>query len=89
MQYKLKEPIDIGDKVIEEVTIKEKYNAGDYVECQNAGANVGDQNCRQVSLAIDLGEPLVKKMSVPDYVEILKISTDFFLRNTGAAKENS
>lgn len=89
MQYKLKEPIDIGGKVIEEVTIKEKYNAGDYIECQNAGTNVGDQNCRQVSLAVDLGEPLVKKMSVPDYVEILKISTDFFLKNTGAAKENS
>jgi len=82
MQYKLKEPIDIGDKVIEEVTIKEKWLAGDYIECQNAGNGAGDRSCRQVALAIDLGDPIVKKLSVSDYMNILEISNGFFIQST-------
>ena len=89
MQYKLKEPIDIGNKVIDEVTIKEKWLAGDYIECQNAGNGNGDRSCRQVALAIDLGDPIVKKLSVSDYIKILEISNDFFMPSTNKAKENS
>lgn len=89
MQYKLKEPLDIGDKVIEEVTIKEKWLAGDYIECQNAGEGAGDRSCRQVALAIDMGDPIVKKLSVVDYMKILEISNGFFVQNISGAKENS
>lgn len=89
MQYKLKEPLDIGDKVIEEVTIKEKWLAGDYIECQNAGEGAGDRSCRQVALAIDMGDPFVKKLSVVDYMKILEISNGFFVQNISGAKENS
>lgn len=45
MQYKLKFPVEIGDKLVEEVTIKEKWNAGDMIECQNAGNGAGDRAC--------------------------------------------
>jgi hypothetical protein len=89
MQYKLKFPVEIGDKLVEEVTIKEKWNAGDMIECQNAGNGAGDRACRQVALALDWGDPLVKKLSVDDYMAIVEISNGFFMPNSATAKVSS
>lgn len=92
MDYALKTPVEFGKKKISSVTIKENWLAGDYIEIQNAGdgaTNAGDRACRQVSLAIDMPDPFVKLLSIPDYVEILKISNNFFTKPTKNSKENS
>lgn len=89
MQYKLKEPVLIGDKKIEIVEIKEKWNAGDFIDVQDAGDGKGQQGKRQVALAIDWPDPQVKMLSVDDYIEILRISTGFFVPNTKKAKEST
>ena len=89
MQYKLKESVLIGDKNIETVEIKEKWNAGDFIDVQDAGDGKGRQGMRLVALAIDWPDPQVKMLSVDDYIEILKISTGFFVPNTKKAKEST
>ena len=86
MQYKLKEPVLIGDKKIETVEIKEKWNAGDFIDVQDAGDGKGHQGMRQVALAIDWPDPQVKMLCVDDYIGILSISTGFFVPNTKKAK---
>lgn len=86
MQYKLNEPVLIGDKKIENVEIKEKWNAGDFIDVQDAGEGKGQQGMRQVALAIDWPDPQVKMLRVDDYIEILRISTGFFVPNTKKAK---
>lgn len=89
MQYNLKNPVTVGDKVIESVTIKEKWLAGDYIDVQDAGSGNGTIGCRQVSLAIDWPDPQVRLLSVVDYQEILKISNDFFTRSLTPGKPNT
>ena len=60
--------------------IKESWNAGDFIEIQDAGNSEGMRCCRQVALAIDQPDPVVRKLSIPDYTEILRISTNFLQR---------
>lgn len=89
MQYTLKEPVDVAGKKLETVEIKEEWNAGDFVAIQDAGTGVGTQNLRQVAIAVDQPDPIVKKFSIEDYMEILKVSTDFFMKHLKKAKENT
>lgn len=89
MQYPLKEKIEIGNKTLDSVEIKESWNAGDFIEIQDAGNSEGMRCCRQVALAIDQPDPVVRKLSIPDYTEILRISTNFFTKNMKKAKANT
>ena len=89
MQYPLKKKIEIGDKTLDSVEIKESWNAGDFIEIQDAGNSEGMRCCRQVALAIDQPDPVVRKLSIPDYTEILRISSDFFTKNINEAKANT
>ena len=41
MQYQLKEPIEIASKTLDSVEIKESWNAGDFIEIQDAGNSEG------------------------------------------------
>lgn len=89
MQYELKNPIVIGDETIRNVDIKEKWSAGDFIDVQNAGEGRGDLACRQVSIAIGKPDLVVRKMSIGDYKEILKISNDFFNASSEQEKGNT
>ncbi len=89
MQYKLKKPVDVAGKKLETVEIKEEWNAGDFVAIQDAGSGVGTQNLHQVAIAIDQPDPIVKTFAIEDYLEILKVSTDFFMKNTKKGKANT
>ena len=89
MQYSLKKKIEIGNKTLDSVEIKESWNAGDFIEIQDAGNSEGMRCCRQVALAIDQPDPVVRKLSIPDYTEILRISSDFFTKNMNEAKANT
>ena len=89
MQYPLNKKIEIGDKTLDSVEIKESWNAGDFIEIQDAGNSEGMRCCRQVALAIDQPDPVVRKLSIPDYTEILRISSDFFTKNINEAKANT
>jgi hypothetical protein len=40
-------------------------------------------------LALDWGDPLVKKLSVDDYMAIVEISNGFFMPNSAMAKASS
>lgn len=89
MKYPLKKSIEIADKTLDSVEIKESWNAGDFIEIQDAGNSEGMRCCRQVALAIDQPDPVVRKLSIPDYTEILRISTGFFTKNMNEAKANT
>lgn len=86
MQYQLKEPVDVAGKKLETVEIKEEWNAGDFVAIQDAGSGEGSRNLRQVAIAIDQPDPIVKTFALVDYLEILKASTGFFMKHTKKAK---
>lgn len=89
MQYELKCPVDAGDKKLEKVNIKEEWLAGDFIEIQDAGNTEGQRSLRQVAIAVDLPDPVVKKMAIDDFVHILKVSTSFFTKNTKKGKANT
>ena len=89
MQYKLEQPVDVAGKKLETVEIKEEWNAGDFVAIQDAGSGEGTRNLRQVAIAIDQPDPIVKTFAIADYLKILKVSTDFFMKHTKKGKANS
>ena len=89
MQYKLKEPVDVAGKKLETVEIKEEWNAGDFVAIQDAGSGEGSRGLRQVAIAIDQPDPIVKTFALEDYLEILKASTGFFMKHTKKGKANT
>ena len=89
MQYKLEQPVDVAGKKLETVEIKEEWNAGDFVAIQDAGSGEGTRNLRQVAIAIDQPDPIVKTFAIADYLKILKVSTDFFKKQTKKGKANS
>ena len=89
MQYKLKEPVDVAGKKLETVEIKEEWNAGDFVVIQDAGSGEGSRGLRQVAIAIDQPDPIVKTFALEDYLEILKVSTGFFMKHTKKGKANT
>jgi hypothetical protein len=89
MQYKLKEPVDVAGKKLETVEIKEEWNAGDFVDIQDAGSGEGSRGLRQVAIAIDQPDPIVKTFALEDYLEILKVSTGFFMKHTKKGKANT
>lgn len=89
MQYELKCPVDVGDKKLEKVDIKEEWLAGDFIEIQDAGNTQGQQSLRQVALATDQPDPVVKKMSIEDFVFILNKSTSFFTKPMKKGKANT
>lgn len=89
MQIKLTEPIEIADKKLETVEIKEVWNAGDFIDIQDAGKGEGSRCCRQVAIAIDMPDPVVRKLSVNDFTKILEESSRFFTKSTKKAKANT
>ena len=89
MQYKLEQPVDVAGKKLETVEIKEEWNAGDFVAIQDAGSGEGTRNLRQVAIAIDQPDPIVRTFAIEDYLKILKVSTDFFMKHTKKGKANS
>lgn len=89
MQYKLKEPVDVAGKKLETVEIKEEWNVGDFVAIQDAGNGEGSRGLRQVAIAIDQPDPIVKTFAIEDYLEILKVSTDFFMKHMKKGKANT
>lgn len=89
MQYKLEQPVDVAGKKLEKVEIKEEWNAGDFVAIQDAGSGEGTRNLHQVAIAIDQPDPIVKTFAIADYLKILKVSTDFFMKHTKKGKANS
>lgn len=89
MKYKLKEPVEFGGQTFEECTVKEKWNAGDFIEIQNAGEGQGDRCARQIALALNWPDPQVRELSIEDYKKLIEISNDFFIKNTKSAKRNS
>ena len=89
MQYKLKEPVDVAGKKLETVEIKEEWNAGDFVAIQDAGSGEGSRGLRQVAIAIDQPDPIVKTFALEDYLEILKVSTGFFMKHMKKWKVNT
>ena len=89
MQYQLKEPVDVAGKKLETVEIKEEWNAGDFVAIQDAGSGEGSRCLRQVAIAIDQPDPIVKTFALEDYLEILKVSTGFFMKHTKKGKANT
>lgn len=89
MQYKLEQPVDVAGKKLETVEIKEEWNAGDFVSIQDAGSGEGTRNLRQVAIAIDQPDPIVRTFAIEDYLKILKVSTDFFMKHTKKGKANS
>ncbi|MBO7325867.1 MAG: hypothetical protein J6U57_10660 [Bacteroidales bacterium] len=86
MQYKLKNPVDIGGKKLETVEIKEEWNVGDFIKIQDAGNGEGSRGLCQVAIAIDQPELIVKTFALDDYLEILKASTGFFMKHMKKAK---
>ena len=86
MQYKFKNPVDVGGKKLETVEIKEEWNAGDFIKIQDAGNGEGSRGLCQVAIAIDQPEPIVKTFELDDYLEILKASTGFFMKHMKKAK---
>ena len=89
MQYKLEQPVDVAGKKLETVEIKEEWNAGDFVAIQDAGSGEGTRNLHQVAIAIDQPDPIVKTFAIADYLKILKVSTDFFMKHTKQGKATS
>lgn len=89
MQYKLEKPVDVAGKKLETVEIKEEWNAGDFVAIQDAGSGEGSRNLRQVAIAIDQPDPIVKTFALADYLKILKVSTDFFMKHTKKGTANT
>ena len=89
MQYKLEQPVDVAGKKLETVEIKEEWNAGDFVAIQDAGSGEGTRNLHQVAIAIDQPDPIAKTFAIADYLKILKVSTDFFMKHTKKGKANS
>ena len=89
MQYKLEQPVDVAGKKLETVEIKEEWNAGDFVAIQDAGSGEGTRNLHQVAIAIDQPDPIVKTFAIADYLKILKVSTDFFMKKKKKGKANS
>ena len=89
MQYKLKEPVDVAGKKLETVEIKEEWNAGDFVAIQDAGSGEGSRGLRQVAIAIDQPDPIVKTFALEDYLKILELSTGFFMKNMKKGKANT
>ena len=89
MQYKLKEPVDVAGKKLETVEIKEEWNAGDFVAIQDAGSGEGTRGLRQVAIAIDQPDPIVKAFAIEDYLKILEVSTGFFMKHMKEGKANT
>lgn len=81
-KYVLKTPV--GDKT--EVNVKEEWNAGDFIDVQNAGGKKGDQAAQQIAIAIDWPVPLVRQLSIADYMAILELSNGFFLKTVPGKK---
>lgn len=81
-KYVLKTPV--GDKT--EVNVKEEWSAGDFIDVQNAGSKKGDQAAQQIAIAIDWPVPLVRQLSIADYMAILELSNGFFLKTVPGKK---
>lgn len=81
-KYVLNAPV--GDKT--EVNVKEEWNAGDFIDVQNAGSKKGDQAAQQIAVAIDWPVPLVRQLSIADYMAILELSNGFFLKTVPGKK---
>lgn len=89
MRYKLKVPFEFCDKMIEECEVKEEWNAGDYIDIQDAGDGQGSRCQRQLALALNWPDPQVRKLSIEDYTKLIEISNGFFTKSTKKAKQNS
>lgn len=88
MNYKLIKTIEFAGEKKESVEIKEKWNAGDFIEIQNAGSREGDRCCRQVAIAIDWPDPQVRELGMEDFMNILT-KTNTFFPQTAATKKDS
>ena len=56
---------------------------------QDVGDGEGSRGLRQVAIAIDQPDPIVKTFALEDYLEILKASTGFFMKHTKKGKANT
>lgn len=77
-KYTLKQPVNVAGEERTEVTVKESWTAGDFIDIQNAGDRKGDQAAQQIAIAIDWPVPFVRQLGIEDYMKILELSNNFF-----------
>lgn len=80
-EYVLKHPIEFAGEIKERVVFKTDFEAGDFIDIQNAGEKKGDQAAMQIAISIDWPVPLVRKLKFEDYFKILEISNHFFAQS--------
>lgn len=79
-KYTLKQPVNVAGEERTEVTVKESWTAGDFIDIQNAGDRKGDQAAQQIAIAIDWPVPFVRQLGIEDYMKILELSNNFFAK---------
>lgn len=86
-KYTLKQPVNVAGEERTEVTVKESWTAGDFIDIQNAGDRKGDQAAQQIAIAIDWPVPFVRQLGIEDYIAILELSNRFFAQTLPGKKK--